>query len=228
MRKCFAFRYLPHQTILLVFRACQLSLSSVSGMNRQRLISLLPPPSSSLLPAIIPSLSLTAPITDWLLTACPVLIGFPLPPSLSLPLTLSVGGWVPRVLTIKKGVSAKGRVQETRPNSPQLTCGETMRGGESVMRNIGFLQDPSALLFYWLLGEELILFIPKFIKEFLSAWFWSQLNIQAIVELCGVITTHTVGRWTARDASVHEALCLSGGQVHVWCVFILRQRGKIT
>lgn len=53
---------LSHQTLLLLFQACQVQLSNVSGMNRQRPISF--PFSSSLLHAIIPLLSLTSPMTD--------------------------------------------------------------------------------------------------------------------------------------------------------------------
>jgi len=68
-------RYLPDQTLLLLFRACQLWLNRASGMNRRRMGSL-------------PSLLLTAPrnhpprypispLTDWLLVAFPDLIWFP-------------------------------------------------------------------------------------------------------------------------------------------------------
>lgn len=64
--------YLPHQTLLLLFEACQLQLGNVSGLNRQRPIS---SPSLFFI-SLQSSLSLK---TEIFLTAFPVLVGFPSP-----------------------------------------------------------------------------------------------------------------------------------------------------
>lgn len=58
------------------FEACQLWLSNVSEMNRQRPIGL---PSLFLTPPCNHPLILTSLMTDRLLAAFPVLVGFPLP-----------------------------------------------------------------------------------------------------------------------------------------------------
>lgn len=93
-------------------RTCQVWLSSMSRMNRQRPISLpsffLTTPRNHLLAIFLTSL-----MTDRLLSAFPVPVRFPIYPSFIPPFTLSFGSRVPCVFTVQKVVPVEGRVQET-------------------------------------------------------------------------------------------------------------------
>lgn len=131
------------QTLLLLFEACQLSLSNLSEMNRQNPIGL---PSFFLTPPCNHPLTLTSLMTDRLLAAFPVLLGLPLALSHSSThlVFLAAGHYVcspPRRFCHR-------RVEETCLRGLVLDCFpfffflvRLLRSCEWVMRNTGELSS---------------------------------------------------------------------------------------
>lgn len=126
--------YLPHQTLLLLFEACQLQLGNVSGLNRQRPIS---SPSLFFI-SLQSSLSLK---TEIFLTAFPVLVGFSFA-FLSTPIHFVFSWSRPCVFTIQKVLRDPAGYCRSPPSPAPVSSFEVRIWGVEWVLHFSILHCP--------------------------------------------------------------------------------------